>query len=331
MGQTSDTLAADIPGSKTKYALSPVTERVAKIREKYRTTRPCICTARYRIVTEFYRENPQLQGILKRARNFQNICEKLPVLVNEDEVIVGWQAGRYRACALYPEISFGWFLDELAAGTIPKRDVDPYDIDEKDAEYVLGTGDFWRKECLSAKVDEYIPPGYFDAAGSGATYFSAKNTCTSPVGHFVANFEKALHRGFGAIKAEARAKMDEMEGVLFGDSVEKYNFYRAVTIVCDGMIALSKRYARECARLAQAENDPARKKELGEMADCLNRIMENPCRTYHDALQCMFLYQIGLCLDGQQHGISFGRVDQYLGSYYEADIAAGRITHEKAQ
>jgi formate C-acetyltransferase len=45
----------------------------------------------------------------------------------------------------------------------------------------------------------------------------------------------------------------------------------------------------------------------------------------------MFLYQTALCLDAQQHGISFGRVDQYLGSYYEADIAAGRITHEKAQ
>ena len=152
-----------------EYALGPVSDRVARIREKYRTTRPSICTARYRIVTEFYREHPQLQGILKRAKNFKNICEKLPVLINEDEIIVGWQARKYRACALYPEISFGWFLDELRAGSIPKRDVDPYDIEDADAEYILRTGDFWRKECLSAKVDEYIPIGYFDAAGSGVT------------------------------------------------------------------------------------------------------------------------------------------------------------------
>jgi formate C-acetyltransferase len=276
-------------------------------------------------------ENPQLQGILKRAKNFKNICEKLPVLINEDEVIVGWQASKYRACALYPEMSFGWFLDELKAGTIPERDVDPYDIDDKDAEYIFKTGDFWRKECLSAKVDEYIPLGYFDAAGSGVTYFSSKNTCTSPVGHFVANFDKAIRKGFGAIKAEAEAKMAELEGVMFGESVEKYNFYRAVTLVCDGMITLSKRYGEECTRLASVETNPVRKKELEEMADCLNWIMENPCRTFHDAIQCMYLYQIGLCLDGQQHGISFGRVDQYLGSFYEADIAANRITHEKAQ
>ncbi len=313
------------------YELSPVTDRVKKIRQKYRTTRPSICIARYKIVTEFYKENPQLQGVLKRAKNFKNICEKLPVLINEDEVIVGWQASKYRACALYPETSFGWFLDELEAGTIPHRDTDPYDIEEKDAEYILSTGDFWRKECLSAKVDEYIPPGYLNAAGSGVTYFGTKNTCSSPVGHFVANFEKAMHKGFGTIREEAQAKMDAMEGALFGSDAAKYNFYRAVAIVCDGMITLSKRYAKESERFASAEKNPARRKELLEMADSLNWIMANPCRTFHDAIQCMFLYQIGLCLDAQQHGISFGRVDQYLGPFYEADIAAGRITHERAQ
>jgi formate C-acetyltransferase len=313
------------------YALSPVTERVRNIREKYRTTRPRVCIARYKIVTDFYQQNPQLQGILKRAKNFKNICENIPVLINKDEVIVGWQATSYRACALYPETSFNWFLDELQSGSIPLREADPYEIDEKDAEYILSTGDYWRKECLSAKIDEYIPQGYFNAIGNGVVTFGAKDNCVAPIGHFVANFDKAIHKGFGAIKSEAQAKMDELEGCLYGDSASQYNFYRAVVIVCDGMIILSKRYARECKKLAFAESDAARKKELLDMADCLGWIMENPCRTFHDAIQCMFLYQIGLCLDGQQHGISFGRVDQYLGKFYEADIAAHRITHQQAQ
>lgn len=313
------------------YELSSVTDRVSKLREKYRTTRPRICIARYKIVTDFYQENPQLQGILKRARNFKNICEKLPILINPEEVIVGWQAAYYRACALYPEISFGWFLDELKAGTIPLRDQDPYDIDPKDAEFILSTGDYWRKECMSAKVDAYIPPGYAKAVGNGVTHFKMENNCMSPVGHFVGNFDKAIRKGFAAIKAEARQKMDELEGVMFGDGASRYSFYHAVAIVCDGMITLAKRYAEECGKLAEAEINPARKKELYEMSDCLGWIMQNPCRTFHDAIQCMFLYQIGLCLDAQQHGISFGRIDQYLGSFYEADIAAGRITHDRAQ
>jgi len=313
------------------YKLNPITPRVEKIREKYRTTRPRICIARYKIVTEFYKENPQLQGILKRAKNFKNLCEKLPLLINSDEVIVGWQATSYRACALYPEISFGWFLEELEAGTIPLRDVDPYDIDEEDKQYVLATGEFWRKECLSAKVDAYIPPGYRKAVGNGVTKWGAENTSISPVGHFVANFDKAVHRGFGDIKSEAEAKMSELEGVLYGDSVYRYNFYRAVSLVCDGIITLTKRYARECRKLALKENSPERKEELTEMADCLDWIMEKPCRSFHDAIQCIYLYQLGMCLDGQQHGISFGRIDQYLGKFYDADIAGGRITPERGQ
>jgi hypothetical protein len=112
-----------------RYELSTVTDRVKRIREKYRSTRPKMCIARYKIVTDFYKENAQLQGILKRAKNFKNLCEKLPVLINEDEVIVGWQATSYRACALYPETSFGWLLDELREGSIPHRECDPYIVD----------------------------------------------------------------------------------------------------------------------------------------------------------------------------------------------------------
>ena len=61
------------------YELKPITERVRKIRAKYRNTKPEICIARYKLVTEFYKNNPQLTGILKRARNLKNICENIPV------------------------------------------------------------------------------------------------------------------------------------------------------------------------------------------------------------------------------------------------------------
>ena len=119
------------------YQLKPISDRVARIREKYRTTRPKVDLHRYRLVTEFYMENPQLTGILKRAKTLRLLFEKMPVLVNEDEVIVGWQGASYRCCALYPETSFNWFMRELRAGTIPKREQDPYDIDPEDVIGIL--------------------------------------------------------------------------------------------------------------------------------------------------------------------------------------------------
>ena len=65
------------------YTLKPVTERVQKMREKYRTTQPEICISRYRLVTEFYMQHPELTGILKRAQNFKNICENIAIRIDE--------------------------------------------------------------------------------------------------------------------------------------------------------------------------------------------------------------------------------------------------------
>ena len=41
------------------YQLKPVSARVAAMREKYRTTQPEVCTARYRLITDFYMQNPR--------------------------------------------------------------------------------------------------------------------------------------------------------------------------------------------------------------------------------------------------------------------------------
>jgi pyruvate formate-lyase/glycerol dehydratase family glycyl radical enzyme len=193
--------------------------------------------------------------------------------------------------------------------------------------------------------------------GNGIVTFGDKNTGAGPVGHFCANYDKAIRRGFSAIKQEARVKIDEMKGRLYGDDAEREQFYYAVTIVCDAAITLAKRYAAECRRQAAGCADEgrsaaedgataagvgeagaaargvgeARRAELLAMAEGLDWIMENPARTFAEAVQCLYLYQIVLSLDGNLHGLTFGRVDQYLGSFYESDLAAGRITPERAQ
>ena len=78
-----------------------ITPRVAKMRERYRNTVPHLCTARFRLITDFYMNNMELTGILKRAKNLRNLFENMPVLINEDELIVGEQGSSYRASALY--------------------------------------------------------------------------------------------------------------------------------------------------------------------------------------------------------------------------------------
>ena len=314
------------------FELVPVTARVREIREKYRTTVPKLCTARLRIVTDFYKENTQLTGPLKRAKCFKAICEKLPIFISEGELIVGSQVTSYRASSLNPEFGgIAWFRNDWEAGLLLDRPHDNYLIDREDIDYILTIVDFWETNNNSARLSEYIPEGYLPVAGNGVTTFGTSGICTNPIGHFCANYDKAIRVGFSAILDEARTKMRSLEGKMYGDGVAKYNFYRSVAIVCEGMITLAKRYSAACAKMAANEQNPARRAELSDMSDRLNRVVDKPCRTFHDAVQCLFLYHIGLCLDGQQHGISFGRVDQYFGSFYAADVAAGTITPEQGQ
>ena len=315
------------------YQKSPISERVTRIREKCRSTHPSLDISRYRLVTEFYMENPQLTGILKRARNLYNLFEKLPVTINEDELIVGWQGAGFRSSALYPEVSWKWFMEELRSNNIRTRKVDPYELSEEDEKYLLETGDFWLKNNMSAIANEYYPRPLSDKLDkSGVIYFNAQDNAHAPVGHFNANFWTATRKGFGAIRDEALAKMAYMEEHgIFGEDVNKYHFYRAVEIVCSGIILWSKRYAAEAKRQAEACEDPARRAELLRLADSLDWIMEHPCRSFHEALQTVWMYQLAMCLDAQLHGISFGRLDQVLGMYYEQDIANGTLTPESAQ
>ncbi len=314
------------------FELVPISDRVSKIRAKYRSTVPHLCIARLKIATEFYQNNRKLTGPLKRARLFKTICEQIPITIFEDEVIVGTQVTSYRASSLNPEFGgLEWFRRDWESGALQNRKTDYYILDPDDVAYVLSTVDFWEEENCSARLGEYLPEGYLEAAGNGVTTFKTYNLCAAPIGHFCANYQKLIHRGFRSIYEEAKENMAALEGHMFGEEAQKYSFYRSVAIVMEGMMILTQRYSDKCAEMAETETNPERKAELLSMAECLHHISTEPCRTYHDAVQCIFIYHIGMCLDGQQHGISFGRIDQYLGEYYERDIANGAITPERAQ
>ena len=313
------------------YQNAPISERVQAIRALYRGKKPRIDISRYRLVTEYYMANPQLPGILKRAGCLRNLFENMPTPVRDHELIVGHPGEEFRCCALYPEYSFSWFLDEI--DTFPGRSTDPYDLAPEDKEYILKTGDFWRKNCMSAAIDDIYPEEYnAEVLGNGVLNFRASGNCQHPIGHFVGNFWTVLDKGLGAVAREAAEKKRAMllKGIQ-GNEARQFEFYRAVQLVTEGIIIYTKRYAAECLRQAESCTDAQRKAELRDMADRLNRVIDKPCESYHDALQACFLYQLGILLDSQPHGISYGRLDQYCGKYLEKDLAEGKITRAQAQ
>ena len=314
------------------YEFRSVSERVQRMRERYRAAFPRVCVERARLATEFYQNNPALCGIYKRAYLLRTVCERHTLRVEEDELIVGNLASTYRGSTLFPELGMNKIFDELHDGVFESRthQEESHYLAQEDKEYLLSIEDYWRKNGLSAHMDAVAPDGLKSTFGSLVMFYAGKDMSEGPTGHFNTNYDKVLTKGFGAIRREAFDRMSAMEGRAFGDDARRYTFYKAVTIVCDAAIILSKRYAASCRKIAETADEP-RKSELLKMAGILDWIMENPCRTFHEAVQAINLYQLLLDLDGNMHGLTMGRLDQHLGKYLEADLVAGRTTLDAAQ
>ena len=313
------------------YEMSPVTDRIQKIRDMYRNTVPQISISRYKLLTEFYQNNPDLGGMFRRAYAYKHICENLNIAIHDHEMIVGGHGEYFHGSALFPDNDGGWMAMEFPNNYIQTRDTDPYIITEEDRQYVISTMDYWRDNASGAKVRRALPKGYEKHQGSNVCLFNTAFSGGAHVGHFIVGHQRIIDRGMRSLRDECLAKMAEMDATAIGDKVDQYNFYWCVSIVLEGAMTLAQRYSDLAAEKAATCDDPKRKAELELIAETMHRVPAEPPRTFFEAAQCVFFYQTLVTLDAQLHGTSIGRVDQYLGRFYEADLAAGRITREQAQ
>ena len=325
--------------------ISPVTERIAEIKKRFKAVEyhdMWLDAERTKIITESYRKYEADYPLMKRAKFFRDLCEQMTVRVEDTELIVANQGRTYRAITPYVEWFAGVLFDTMNADDETFRIT--YQTDgcrnmctDEDRQIFREAAEFWKGRSSAEKISACVPDECWDLHKSGALDYGLNRGGGNLIGvrcqgHFCANYNKVVHVGMKAIKEEAEQKMKEMAGHMQGMDGEKYIFYKSVSIVCEGMITLAKRYGEECARMAKEDRfDAKRKAELEQMADMFGHIIEYPCRNFWEAMQAINFYMLCLCLDGQNHGVTFGRIDQYAGHFLEADLASGAITEEFAQ
>ncbi len=317
------------------FSFTPVSDRVARIRDRYRITIPKFSSERPRIITEFYKAHETEHSMLKRAKCMYEICSKMTLVVGDDDLIVGNQAPTYRGSTMNPEYAgVKWMVDELKSGQYYNREAyeEFNEISEEDADYICSIEEFWNTRCLGALCDAIIPDEFYPVETATILPFAKTGTGGNPIGHFSANYSKAVNKGFAAIKAEAQEKLRGLSGHLMQGDAEQHLFYRAIVIYCDAVMLLSKRYAAECRRMAQLDQyAPDRRTELNMMADALDHIIENPARSFYEAVQATLIYHLTLCFEGQMHGLTLGRFDQYVYPYLKKEREDGTITLTRAQ
>lgn len=317
-------------------AISPRVRALLDKRARANKSSVPLNVERTRLYTEYCRANNNQYPVKKRAGALKYWVENKTVNIEDEDIFVGGMSGDFRCISFYIEWNALWLescmfdTDEnfRAAWQYPGGTY----VSDEDREILKDAVLYWKDKTYNALAEGIMPDEIWELADNGINGIPKKGGGISslPIGHFIGNFNKVVNTGFGAVKREVQAKLDEMRGRVYGQAARTYAFYEAVLTACDAAILFSKRHAEACRKKAETA-PPERRAELLEMADSLDWIMENPARTYWEGLQAMLFYEMLLCADAQQHGQSMGRVDQYAGHLLEKQLKEGTITVERAQ
>ena len=87
--------------------------RIPKLIDYLFAEMPVIEADRAEIVTESYRQTEDEPIIMRRAKAFKAICEKLPMVIRPLELIVGSNAIAPRGCQMFPEYSYAWWRKSM--------------------------------------------------------------------------------------------------------------------------------------------------------------------------------------------------------------------------
>ncbi|WP_282177684.1 choline trimethylamine-lyase [Vibrio nereis] len=306
-----------------------LTPRMQRLRNNYLKARPSVSIYRAQAFTEVTKKNQGLPLILLRAKAFRYACETAPLLIQDDELIVGHPCGKPRAGAFSPDIAWRWVRDEL--DTMSTRPQDPFEISEEDKRVIREEiVPFWEGRSLDEICEaQYREAGLWDFSGetfvSDLSYHQINGGGDTCPGYDILLFTK----GMNGIKADAQEKLASLS-MENPDDIDQIYFYKASIETCDGVIAYSHRLAAHALELAEKETDPQRRAELLTIAQTNENVPANPPKTLQEALQSIWTIESLFEVEENQTGLSLGRLDQYCYPMYRADIDSGRLTENQA-
>ncbi|MCP1439547.1 formate C-acetyltransferase [Erwinia persicina] len=302
---------------------SSPTDRILRLKNTLLQAKPYVESERATLATLAYQQYEHLPAIMRRARVIEKIFHELPITIRADELIVGAVTIHPRSTEICPEFSFEWVEKEFE--TMEHRLADPFIIEKETAQALSEAFKYWPGKTTSSLAASYMSDATKESMAGGV--FTVGNYFYGGVGHVSVDYGKVLNIGFRGIIAEvneALAKLDRSRP----DYLKKEQFYQAVIISYQAAIAFAHRYAQEAARLAQAENNPQRKRELEQIAQNCRQVPEQGATTFWQACQTFWFIQSMLQIESSGHSISPGRFDQYMYPYLAADSS---ITPEFAQ
>ena len=304
--------------------------RVNRLRQTFLDREYDVDVERLRLVTEAYQDNDKSPLKVKCARAFENILLNVSLHIYDEDLILGEIAAPAKAAPIYPEFSVDWIIDEVLNEPFEEREHDQFYIrNDEERKEIVDLCRWWQGRTVDDLINAELDDDQLKGSEVGKKIFQTNLYHYAGVGHLVMDYEKLMKNGFDGFIKEAEAGLARItkEDPDYGD---KRDFYEAMIISHQAAKKYILRYAQLADEMAAAEKDETRRGELETMAGNCRQIAGGPAKTFWQALQLFNFATTLTQIEGNGHSISYGRMDQWLYPYYEADMKAGDITRDFA-
>ena len=304
-------------------------ERIQRLRKELTEQKPYVDGERCKIFTESMKTTDGLPIIIRRAKSFYEVLDKMTVWVKPGELIVGNMAKNAKSSPVFPEYSAQWILEELDGKPYrwEDRPGDKFYILPEDEKIVRECAEYWNGKTLYDYVRKNLPKEVNDAWDAGVT--DETWVCAAGLGNEIVDYKMVVEKGLEDVLKRIQEKKDSID-ILDPDALKQLHFLEAAKLGNEAVLNYSNRLADKCEEEAGKTDDPEYKKELMELAEICRYVPFHPARTFQEAVQSIFMVLRAVHMESNGHAISLGRFDQYVYPLYKKDIEEGRITKEKA-
>lgn len=294
-------------------------ERVRKLRRVSVDTQPRISIERARIETETYKKYEGTMSVPElRATALYEYMRQRKLYIGEGELIVGEKSEGPQVAPTFPELCCHTLED---MHIMNDRELISFKIDEAALDYQRDTViPFWKERSMRTRLLDAMTDEWKEAYAAGI--FTEFMEQRGP-GHTVGS-NKIYEKGFLDYQADIDAALAALDYMNDPTASQRAEELRAMHIACDAIMVMGSRYAELADEMARQTADPARRKELEQIAENCRVVPAHKPRTFWQAIQMYWF--VHLCVTTELNpwdAYSPGRFDQHLNPFYKADTEAG--------